>query len=99
MGSVAAPLANSQFTDYYNGLLALGLTAVGAPVVRDGANGKLAMALFDDALFVLGMWNQKFFINVILFRDTISKTSLATLTQTTFGLVNVNIREDDLGSF
>lgn len=95
-----ALVTNAQLTTYYDGLLAqFGLEAVGAPIIRDGSAGKMATALFNDALFVLGTWGSRFFINALLWRDTIDKTQLESFTRETFALGNFKALLDDMGEY
>ena len=97
-GTIAA-ITSAQLQAYYDGLVAMGLSAVGQPVVRTGTNGLLAGAWFNDAIFTMGMWNGNLFIEAILWRDTIDHGALENLTRNTFPVTSFHGYEDDMGTF
>lgn len=95
-----ALVTNAQLQTYHNGLVTtFGMAAVGAPIVRDGSNGKLATALFNDGLFTLGTWSGRFFIHALLWRDTIDKKQLEDFTRDTFALTNFRSFLDNMGNY
>lgn len=89
-----------QLQAYYDGLInVFGMNPIGQPVLRDGANGKVGTALFNDGLVNFGTWGGQFFINILLWRDTIDKRQLETFTKTTFALPSIKSFEDDMGVY
>lgn len=95
-----ALVTTPQLQAYYDGLISIfGMNPVGAPLVRDGVNGKLATCLFNDGVFTLVTWKGRFMINCLLLRDDIDKTQLESFTKTAFALTSFRALLDDMGNY
>ena len=95
-----ALVTTAQVQAYYDGLVQrFGLDAVGPPVMRAGAHGRMATALFNDSMFSLCTWQGRFFVNALLLRDSIDKKQLEDFTRTTFALTSFKALLDDMGEY